>query len=430
MVRTVNYLKEYITNYYVTLVLLLGLVIVLIANRKNKIEGARFFWIYAGVVFALSLFENLEDWCDAYGKPLWILYLKAALCYSIQPLILILQLYLIAPIKRKILMLAPFFIGLPIIIADLFRLNIIYGYRPDHGFISGKFHFLPAVVLCFYLILLMYYSLNFIYQGEYSKGMIAVFVTFSALATILLEFRGIITGHTTEISVIAIMIYYFYLSTISYSANQKKLYESRIELEQERNKLLVAQIQPHFIFNSLVTVQSLCYTDSDAAAEYIDVFGDYLRANIDSLSSDEPISFESELDHINHYVTLEKAGTDVEFTMVYELHIRDFKIPPLTVQPIVENAIKHGALTRRDGSGVVKIKTEEKDGSIVITVTDNGTGTNAVLTSKQKEHRSVGIENARKRLELQCRGTLDVEITDSGASAVITIPEAFRYGGQ
>ncbi|MBR1384045.1 MAG: sensor histidine kinase, partial [Ruminococcus sp.] len=102
--------------------------------------------------------------------------------------------------------------------------------------------------------------------------------------------------------------------------------------------------------------------------------GDYLRANIDSLSSDKPIRFESELDHINHYVTLEKASTDVDFTMIYELNIRNFNIPPLTIQPIVENAIKHGALTRRDGSGVVKIRTEEKDGNIIITVTDNGAG--------------------------------------------------------
>ncbi|MBR1750577.1 MAG: histidine kinase [Ruminococcus sp.] len=369
-----NYLKEYFTNYYVTFLLLLGFVIVVIANRKNRIEGVNLFWIYTGLAFALTLFENLEDWCDTYGKPVWILYFKAAVCYLIQPLLIILQLYSIAPIKRKLLLLAPFFIELPVVIADLFGLNIIYGYRPDHGFISGKLHFLPALVLCFYLILLMFYSLRFIHQREYSRGMIVVFVAFSAMATTLLELRGIITGYTTEIAVIEILIYYFYLSAVSYSTNQKKLYESRIELEQERNKLLVAQIQPHFIFNSLVTIQSLCYTDGDAAADYIDVFGDYLRANIDSLSSDKPIRFESELDHINHYVTLEKASTDVDFTMIYELNIRNFNIPPLTIQPIVENAIKHGALTRRDGSGVVKIRTEEKDGNIIITVTDNGAG--------------------------------------------------------
>lgn len=420
---TLNYLKELIENYYITLILLAGLFIILIANRHNKIEGVKFFRALTALAFVLTLLENLEKWCDAYNKPVWILYFKAAICYCVQPLLIIMQLYLIAPIKRKKLLLIPYAVEVAVVIADLFGLNNIYGYGAGHNFVSGKLHVLPALVLCFYMILLMYYSLRFIHQREYAKGMIVVFVSFSGMTTTLLEYQGIITGHTTEIAVIEIMIYYFYLAAVSYNTNQSELYESRIELEQERNKLLVAQIQPHFIFNSLVTIQSLCYTDGEAAADYIDIFGDYLRANIDSLSSDEPISFESELEHINRYVTLEKAGTEVDFTIVYELGIRKFKIPPLTVQPIVENAIKHGALTRRDGSGVVKIKTEEQDGNIIITITDNGAGTNAALTSKQKEHRSVGIENARQRLALQCGGTLDVDISDNGAKAVITLPQ-------
>ena len=422
MIITIGYLNEYITNYYVTLVLLSGLVIILAANRKNRIEGIKLFWIYAGLVLALTLFENLEKWCIDYHKPMWILYLKSTVCYSLQPLLILLQLYRIAPLKRKIILPIPYLAELVIVIADLFGKKIIYGYDEGYHIIFGRLHILPALVLCFYLILLMYFSLKFIYQKEYAKAVIAVFVSFSAIVTTLLEYSGIIKVHMAEIAVIEIMIYYFYLAAVSYSANQRKLYESHIELEQERIKLLVAQIQPHFIFNSLVTIQSLCYSDGELAADYIDVFGDYLRANIDSLSSDEPISFESELDHINYYVKLEKASTDVDFDIIYELNIRDFRIPPLTVQPIVENAIKHGALTRRDGTGIVKIRTEEQDGSIIITVTDNGTGTNAALTEKQKEHRSVGIENARQRLAFQCGGTLEVDITGNGAKAVITIP--------
>ena len=423
MILTAGFLKEYIKDYYVAFILLSGFVVTLISNRKNHIKNVKFLWSYAALAFALTLFENLEDWCDAYGKPVWILYIKAAVCYSIQPLLIILQLYIIAPIKQKLLLLTPFLIEAAVLIADLFGLNNIYGYDTSHNFTAGRLHILPAAVLCFYLILLMNYSLMLIHRKEYSKGMIVVFISFSAIAATLLEYNGIITGHTTEIAVLEMLIYYFYLSTVSNSENQKKLYESRIELEQERNKLLVAQIQPHFIFNSLATIQSLCYTDGDVAADYISVFGNYLRANIDSLSSDKPISFESELDHIDQYVTLEKASTDVDFTMIYELSIRNFKIPPLTVQPLVENAIKHGALTRRDGSGVVKIKTEEHDGNIIITVTDNGAGTRAALTDKQKQHRSVGIENARQRLKLQCKGTLDVNISENGSKAVIIIPK-------
>ena len=102
-----------------------------------------------------------------------------------------------------------------------------------------------------------------------------------------------------------------------------------------------------------------------------------------------------------------------------------FMIPPLTVQPIAENAIKHGALTRRDGTGKVVIKTEDHGENIVITVSDNGTG--AKLTDKQKEHRSVGIENAKKRLAVQCGGTLDVNIGENGCTAVITLPKTRHF---
>jgi LytS/YehU family sensor histidine kinase len=277
------------------------------------------------------------------------------------------------------------------------------------------------------MILLMYYSLSFIQQKDYSKGLVVIFVSFSSMAATLLEYWNIVSGHTTEIAVAEILIYYFYLAAVSYSKTQKSLYESKLELERQRNKLLVMQMQPHFIFNALATIQSLCYTDSDAAAECIEVFGDYLRANIDSIAAENLIEFDSELKHIDHYIQLEKASTDIQFCVVYELNIRDFSIPALTVQPIVENAIKHGALTRRDGTGFVKIKTEETNDDIIITVTDNGKG--AALTVKQKEHKSVGTENVRQRLALQCGGSLKINITDNGAVSVITIPKDWKKSG-
>ena len=422
-----NFIEELVKNYYVTFMLLSGLIIILIANRRNKIEGVHYVWTITALVFSMTLLENLEKWCDAYNKPVWILYFKAAATYFIHPLLVIMQLYFIAPIKRKLLLLAPYFVDVVFIAADLFGLNNIYGYSEEHNFTPGELHVLPAATLCFYMILLMYYSLSFIQQKDYSKGLVVIFVSFSSMAATLLEYWNIVSGHTTEIAVAEILIYYFYLAAVSYSKTQKSLYESKLELERQRNKLLVMQMQPHFIFNALATIQSLCYTDSDAAAECIEVFGDYLRANIDSIAAENLIEFDSELKHIEHYIQLEKASTDIQFCVVYELNIRDFSIPALTVQPIVENAIKHGALTRRDGTGFVKIKTEETNDNIIITVTDNGKG--AALTVKQKEHKSVGTENVRQRLALQSGGSLKINITDNGAVSVITIPKDWKKSG-
>ena len=422
-----QFFTDYVTNYYITLMLLSGLVIILISNRRNKIEGVKYVWIVTGLVFAVTVFENLEKWCIAYDKPIWIMYFKSAVCYSIYPLLILMQLFLIVPIKHKYILVLPYFCELAVVIADLFGLNNIYGYNEHHHFTPGSLHILPTIIICFYMILLMYYSLGFIHQHEYSKGLIVIFVSFSSMTAALLEYWNIIPDHVTEVAVIEIIFYYFYLAAVNYSANQKELYENRIELERQRNKLLVMQMQPHFIFNALATIQSLCYTDSDSAADCIEVFGDYLRANIDSIATDDMIDFGSELEHIEQYVKLEKASTDVNIDVIYELGVVDFKLPPLTVQPVVENAIKHGALTRRDGTGFVKIKTEETETEIRITVSDNGIG--AALTEKQKEHKSIGTENVRQRLALQCGGSLDINISENGAVSVIIIPKSWQEHG-
>lgn len=188
-----------------------------------------------------------------------------------------------------------------------------------------------------------------------------------------------------------------------------------------RSKLLLEQMQPHFIFNSLMSIQDLCYADGEKAAKYIEDFSGYLRGNIDALTSAASVPFETELAHIKEYISLERAGTDVEFDVIYELGSRNFLIPALTVQPIVENAIKYGALSHRDGTGYVRLRTEKKGNFISIMVEDNGLS-EAVLTEKQKNRKSVGIQNVRERLAVQCGGTLEIARKSSVTRATIVIP--------
>jgi LytS/YehU family sensor histidine kinase len=305
---------------------------------------------------------------------------------------------------------------------DLFDTRIIYYFEENYNYHGGFLNILPEAVLGFYVILLGFYSVFYISKGHHTRGVIALFMTVTSIVTIIGERVGFSEGFSESVTALEILIYYFFLASIDLSKTQTELFEKQLDLERQRNKLLVAQIQPHFIFNCLATIQALCYTDSESAADCIDVFGDYLRANIDSISSDEFISFSSEIKHAEQYVKLEKISTDVNINVIYELETQDFMIPPLTVQPIVENAVKYGALTRRDGSGFVKIRTEEINDKIRITITDNGIG--ASLTKKQKEHHSIGIQNVRQRLSLKCGGTLTQNITQhNGAVSVIEIPK-------
>ena len=153
----------------------------------------------------------------------------------------------------------------------------------------------------------------------------------------------------------------------------------------------------------------------------------YLRGNIDGLTSEALIPFDTELRHIRQFVALELADPSRQFAFDYELDVRDFSLPALTVQPIVENAVKHGALTRRDGKGRVLLSTEALGDYIRITVSDNGLD-NSGLTDAQRESRGgsapggIGIESTRKRLEAMCGGDLQISSDATGTRAVILIP--------
>ena len=204
-------------------------------------------------------------------------------------------------------------------------------------------------------------------------------------------------------------------------ASEQALSEKERVLNIRQAKLMSEQMQPHFIFNSLMSIQELCYTDGEKAAKCIEDFSGYLRGNIDALTSEELIPFSVELEHIGQYIALEQAGSERQFSVEYDFGVQDFMLPALTVQPIVENAVKHSALCRRDGKGKVVIRTEEAGRFVRITVSDNGSG-GCTITEKQKRHQSIGLQNVRTRLETQCGGNISFSRNGSGTDAVITIP--------
>ena len=283
-------LMTYITNNYMTLLLLASLTVLLIANRKMKVDGLQYIWLIMGIVFTLTLCEAVEDMCDLYMWDYRLLYIKTALSYWLYPLMAMLELYLIAPIKRKLLVAIPYIINFVLVFLDIFDAHIIFLFEPNHSFHGGFQPMIPQLTLGFYIFTLGIYSIIFISKRSFSKGWIVGFMVVSSLITVIGEKVGYSEHYAETAAVAEIIVYYFFLAAISYTETQKKLYESRIELEQENIRLMTAQIQPHFIFNSLSTLQMLCYRDGKAAADLIVVFGKYLRANIDSLESDKPIS--------------------------------------------------------------------------------------------------------------------------------------------
>jgi hypothetical protein len=209
---------------------------------------------------------------------------------------------------------------------------------------------------------------------------------------------------------------------------ERQLEEREQQLTVRQARVLTRQMQPHFIFNSLASIEALCILDPEKAAACVENLAGYLRGNIDGMVSDELIPFETELSHIRQYVALEQADPARQFTIDYELGVMDFRLPALTVQPIVENAVKHGALSHTDGSGRVLLRTEEIGSLIRVTVEDNGLAAEG-LTEKQKEHRGIGLQNSEERLATQCGGSLTVKRGENGVRAVILIPRGGKNHG-
>ena len=201
---------------------------------------------------------------------------------------------------------------------------------------------------------------------------------------------------------------------------EKQAMEMR--LQESQISIMLSQIQPHFLYNTLNSIYQLCETNPMLARSMVNSFAEYLRNNLSTLEDPGLISFETELSHIKTYLDIEKVRFEDTLEIEYDIKCVEFSLPVLTVQPIVENAVKHGTSKKR-GGGLVRISTEEDEGSYIIKVSDTGCGFDP-NAPKNDGKRHVGIENVRQRLSNMCAGTLTIESTvGAGTLATIRIPK-------
>ena len=185
--------------------------------------------------------------------------------------------------------------------------------------------------------------------------------------------------------------------------------------------VMQSQIQPHFLYNSLIGIKQLCDTDPGKASDALQHFCLFLRQNLESLSDMNLIPFEKEMIHVREFLYLEKMRFGDKLLVETELSATDFLMPSLTLQPLVENAVRHG-IRKKKGSGTVTIKTEKRGESVIITVADDGDGfETGEMPDDGRLH--LGISNVKKRLEAQCKGSLQIQSKRGvGTVAVVTLP--------
>ena len=192
------------------------------------------------------------------------------------------------------------------------------------------------------------------------------------------------------------------------------------ELKESRVAIMLSQIQPHFIYNTLGTIERMCLKNPEKAFELVRNFSLYLRGNFRELDSVTPIRFAEELKHVEYYVNIEKVRFP-DMNIEYDVETTDFVLPALSVQPLVENAIKHG-LMRLETGGTVLVRSYETDTHFCVEVKDDGVGFDTKLPIEEKTH--VGLRNIRGRLKAMVNGELIIESQiNTGTRAVILIPK-------
>ena len=229
--------------------------------------------------------------------------------------------------------------------------------------------------------------------------------------------------------IFSVMQYYLLVATnVENYHRAQRTQELENELVENRVKLMLGQIQPHFLYNALGTIRALCVKKPEEARNALDYFAKYLRANVDSISEEGCITFEKELDHVKSYLYIEKLRFGDLLDIEYDIKTTEFECPPLTLQTMVENAVKHGLLPKKDG-GKLKISTSETADYYELKVVDDGVGFDSAKPLEEgRSH--IGVENTRQRVMALCNGTLNIgSRLGEGTTITITIPKKKKQRG-
>lgn len=217
-------------------------------------------------------------------------------------------------------------------------------------------------------------------------------------------------------------------------AKKEKEHANKVRFLKSEYKALNALMNPHFIFNTLNNVQGLINkNEKQAANEYLRVIADLIRQNMHNISK-ELIPLQKEIDLVANYLLLEKLRfndkLNYTFNIDEDVDLTEIMIPPLLIQPLVENSIKHGILPLENKPGNITLSIYEKDQLLYIEVKDNGVGLSAKKQANPN-HESFGLENIRKRIqqlsviqgkEITFNLTEQLHNVSSYTLAIITIP--------
>ncbi len=272
------------------------------------------------------------------------------------------------------------------------------------------------------VVLLLWTEMGKVSREKKKKNWLGIASIGVLCGSVLLEVVNLIvgdvfsTGNYASIGVLLFVggVYTMEISDIKEQKEQSA--ELQKELQRVNMHLMTDKMKPHFIHNSLLAIQELCFSEPKEAYKAIGMFSKYLRANLEGIGDDELIPFRKELEYLELYMAIQQIcfEDDIEFKL--EIQESNFYIPPFSIQPIVENAVVHGVRKCRR-KGIVEIRTWLEGDDIVIQVQDNGAGFDVDAENQRKFSSSQAVVY---RIEHVLEGTLQIE-SQIGIGTTVTV---------
>lgn len=369
----------------------------------------------------ILLFQNYWDNRLSVAKEYNALRLPlSVLGYALRPAILVMFLYIVKPDGRYRLAWALVGVNAAVYMTAFFS-SIAFRFTANGHFKSGPLRdtcTLVSAVLYAWLFLL---TMRQFRSRARKESWIPILVTVIIGGAVAMDYIDIFSDQPVSFVTMAIAIscvfYYIWLHLQFVREHEDAI------VTGQRVQQMLSQIKPHFLHNALTLIVDLCDTAPQKAKEATVEFSMYLRGNMESIDKTGPIPFEKELEHTKLYLNIEQMRFAGDLQVRYDIACTGFSLPALTLEPLAENAVRHGVREKPDGRGTVVIATRETPDSYEIAVTDDGPGFDpARLPEDGRTH--VGIANVRERLRQVVGGTLEYRSAPGeGTTAIIRVPK-------
>ena len=290
----------------------------------------------------------------------------------------------------------------------------IYYLSSDLEFHKGIL--LPLLSLPILVIMLINLIILIINRYVYTKRIFIAFlilIVSTAIGTIIYAFSAALAIFNISVCLSTLVMY-----RLIVTEQINKYIQQQADIANQKANIMVLQMRPHFIYNTMTDIYYLCEQNPKEAQQVTLDFITYLRKNFYAIVSENPVPFDDELEHARAYLSVESTRYDENLIVEYNIEHRNFLIPPLTLQPLVENAVRHG-LDPDGGQLKIIIQTHQTINGSVIIVSDNGPGFDTANAFES----AGALSNIKQRLEMMCKGTLKIDSTeDKGTTVTIFVP--------